>query len=64
MDWSFLKSRAFWVIVVTFLVNGTNAVVPFLPASYQIGVNGILGILTMYFHVNPSQEYNQGQIKK
>lgn len=63
MNYSWLKSRTFWTLVLMFLVGGVNALVPVLPASIQATVTGLLGLIAMYFHTNPSQNYNTGQIK-
>ncbi len=57
-NWSLLKSRTFWTLCSTFIINGVNAMAPFIPAQYQVGVNALLAMLTMYFHVNPSQQYD------
>lgn len=59
MDYSILKSRTFWTILAMFIVGGVNAIVPFMPAEAQTIVMGVLGLLATYFHVNPSQNYNQ-----
>ncbi len=53
-----LKSRTFWTLVVLFLVNGITAIHGSIPSSILPLVDGILGILTVYFHINPSQDYN------
>lgn len=52
------KSRTFWTLVVLFVVNGVSGVHDMIPASLLPVVDGLLGILTVYFHVNPSQNYN------
>ena len=54
-----LKSRTFQTAVVTFLINGTNSIIPFLPAAWQAVVNAIALIAITYFHINPSQNYNK-----
>lgn len=58
MNWSYFKSRTFWTIVGIFVVNGGNAIVGVLPPTVQTIVTGLLGILAVYFHTNPSQTYN------
>lgn len=60
MNWTYFKSRTFWTVVAMFIVNGGNAVVPMLDPQVQTVANIILSALTVYFHTNPSQTYNQG----
>lgn len=52
-----LTSRTFWVIVLMFLVGGTHAITQFLPSALVMPLEGVLGLLASYLHVNPSQEY-------
>lgn len=52
-----LKSRTFWTLAVLFVVNGVAGVHDMIPALYLPFVDGILGILSVYFHINPSQNY-------
>lgn len=54
-----LKSRTTWTVVAMFLIGGISAVQSLIPAQYVGLVEGGLGLLAMYFHVNPSQNYNQ-----
>lgn len=61
MNYSILKSRTFWTLVVMFIVGGGNALVPVLPSGLQATAMGLLSALAMYYHVNPSQPYNQPQ---
>lgn len=53
-----LKSRSAWTIVAMFLVGGIGAVHNIIPPSSVGLVDGVLGILAIYFHLNPSQNYN------
>ena len=53
------KSRTFWTLVVMFLVNGIAGIHNMIPATWLPFVDGILGILVIYFKLNPSQSYNQ-----
>lgn len=55
---SIFKSRTFWMVVVTFLLNGVTAIHSSIPSGFVPVIDGILGILTVYFHINPSQAYN------
>lgn len=51
------KSRTFWTIVVLFLVSGVTAIRAFIPTAIQPVVDGVLSLLAIYFHANPSQQY-------
>lgn len=51
-------SRTFWTLVVLFVVNGVGAIHNSIPVSFMPLVDGILGIATVYFKLNPSQNYN------
>lgn len=61
MNWTLIKSRTFWTVVATFVVVGGNSIVPLLSPAWQGTIMGILSIVTVYFHVNPSQQYSQPQ---
>ena len=52
-----LSSRTTWTIVAMFLIGGVNAITAFIPESALPLVQGALGILAVYFKVNPSQDY-------
>lgn len=52
-------SRTFWTVVAMFVVGGLNAITPVLPPNVQAVVVALLGVLATYFHVNPSQNYQQ-----
>ena len=41
-----------------FVVGGLNAILPVLPAEYQTFLMAVLAWAATYFHVNPSQKYN------
>lgn len=56
--WLALKSRTFWTLVVLFIVNGVSGVHEMIPAGWVPLVDTVLGFLTVYFHVNPSQNYH------
>lgn len=53
-----LGSRTFWTGVATFIVNVVPQVRAFISPKYLPIVDAIFLILTAYFHVNPSQNYN------
>ena len=44
-----LKSRTFWTIVILFVINGVAGIKEFIPAQALPVIDGILGILTIYF---------------
>ena len=54
---SYLKSRTVWTIVVIFIINGVSGIKEYIPANWLPLVNGILGILAIYFRVKPRQDY-------
>ena len=59
VDWSFevLKSRTVWTVIALVLVNGVPSVEGLIPAAWLPAVNGLLGILAIYFRVSPKQEF-------
>lgn len=54
-----LKSRTVWTLVALFIVNGVSGIHDSIPVAFLPYVDGVLGLLSMYFHVNPSQNYNK-----
>lgn len=48
-----LKSRTAWTVVALVLINGVPTAAEFIPAAWLPIVNGVLGILAVYFRVNP-----------
>lgn len=52
-----MKSRTVWVIVLMFVVGGTNAVAEFIPDQMESVIMGFLALLAAYFKLNPSQKY-------
>ena len=52
-----LKSRTVWVIVLTFIVGGTEAIATFLPPAVVTTLLGVLSAAAVVFKLNPSQEY-------
>lgn len=53
-----LKSRTVWTVVALFVINGVSAVKVFVPVAWLPVVDAVLGVATVYFHVNPSQSYS------
>jgi hypothetical protein len=52
-----LKSRTVWAVVLIFVTAGVNAITDFLsPGTLEI-VQGVLGILAIYFRVNAVQKF-------
>jgi len=56
---SILKSRTVWTLVFMFVVGGVNALTKVLPGDVVAPLMGFLTLLGTYFHVNPSQQYNE-----
>ena len=52
-----VTSRTVWTLVVLFVINGVAGVHDLIPATLLPFVDGILGLLTVYFKVTPSQAY-------
>lgn len=44
-----------------FLIGGVNAIVQVFSPDVQAAIMFVLSVLASYFHVNPSQYYNQPQ---
>ncbi len=53
------KSRTFWTLVVLFIVNGVHGIQGSIPPEALTYVNLFLGMMTTYFHINPSQNYKK-----
>lgn len=60
MNYSLLKSKTFWTIVLMVVVGAGNAVVPVLPADWQAIVEAVLGALASAFHLSTAK--NAGAI--
>lgn len=52
-----LGSRTVWTVVVMFLIGGVQAITSVIPAGIETPLMGVLGIIAIYFKVNPSQNY-------
>lgn len=61
-NFSTFSSRTFWTILAMVVVGGGNAIIPILPPAFQTAALAILGVIATYYHVNPSQVYNQSSI--
>lgn len=53
-----IASRTFWTIVATFLINAVPQFESVVPVMYKPLVDAILGLMAVYFHLNPSQNYD------
>lgn len=56
-----INSRTFWLIVVTFLINGIPSIKALVPAGDLPYLDLVLAMLTTITHINPSQDYSQVQ---
>ena len=56
-----LTSRTVWTLVVLFVINGVTGIHDLLPATWLPVVDGLLGLLAVYFKVTPSQTYGKVQ---
>ncbi len=54
-----IKSRTNWTIVAMFVIGGVEAISGLIPGALLPYVQGVLGLLAMYFKINPSQDYNK-----
>ncbi len=52
-----LTSRTVWTVIALIIINGVPAVTGMLPEGSVPFVNALLGFMSMYFKVNPSQFY-------
>lgn len=55
----YLKSRTVWVVIFTFILNGFQAIQGSINPDIYMFINGILGMLAIYFKINPSQTYGE-----
>lgn len=47
------KSRTVWAIVILFVINGIAGIRESIPANLLPIIDGVLGILAIYFRVQP-----------
>lgn len=52
-----LKSKTVGVIVVLFFINGLEGVRNLIPPQYLPWIDGILGVLAIWWKLHPSQNY-------
>lgn len=54
-----LNSRTFWTVVLGVVINTVNANSNIIPPHALDIINVVIGLLSTYFHLNPSQDYTQ-----
>lgn len=54
-----LKSRTFWTVAIMFVFNGLQAIKTSVSPNWQVGIDGALSLMALYFKMNPSQEYGK-----
>lgn len=52
-----LKSRTVWAVAAMFVTGGVGAISSLIPAADMVYVQGVLGLMAVYFKLNPSQKY-------
>ena len=50
-----LKSRTVWTVIVMFIISGVDGIREIIPSNALPMVEGILGLLAIYFRVNTRQ---------
>lgn len=51
MNYSLLRSKTFWTLVVTCVVAVGNILIPVIPMGYQAVATTLLLMLASYFHL-------------
>lgn len=54
-----ISSRANWSLMAMFVIGGVEAISGVIPASVLPVIEGLLGLMTIYFVRNPSQDYSK-----
>ena len=52
-------SRGNWTLAGIAAINGITSIKEMVPAEYVMPINILLFLLSMFFKINPSQNYNQ-----
>ncbi len=52
-----LRSRQFWTGVAIFVINGVDGIREIIPVEIIPYVNGVLGMLAVYFRISPRQKF-------
>ncbi len=55
MNYSLLKSKTFWTIVLMFVTNGLAAISATIPPFFLILINALLSSLASYFHLDTAK---------
>lgn len=55
MNYSLLRSKTFWTMVLMFVVGGGNAIVPIIPTADQALAMLVLTGVASYFHLKTGQ---------
>ena len=53
----YLKSRTVWTLIILFVINGIEPIRESIPGNLLPIIDGVLGILGVYFRVNPKQKF-------
>lgn len=64
MDYSIFKSRLVWTGIIGYMITYGPIVSQIVPEQWKPIIDALIGLLMFYFHVNPSQPYNVGSIKR
>ena len=51
-----LRSKTVWTIIVLFLINGVAGIRGYIPSDWLPLIDGVLGLLAIYFRINPQAE--------
>lgn len=52
-----LKSRTVWAVIALFVINGFTGIRESIPVGWLPYLDGVLGLLAIYFRANPKQEF-------
>ena len=53
----YLKSRTVWTLIILFVINGIEPIRESIPGNLLPVIDGVLGILGIYFRVRPKQKF-------
>jgi len=51
-----LRSRTVWTVIALFIINGVAGIRGYIPSDWLPLIDGILGLLAIYFRVTPQAE--------
>ena len=52
-----IKSRQFWTLAVLFIINGVSGIREAIPVGVLPYIDGLLGMLVIYFRISPKQNF-------